>query len=193
MSIESVMLSNYLILCHSFSFCLQSFPASGSFPMNQLFTSGGQSLGASASVPFSEYSGLISFRIDWFDLSYYRWLGFPCGLAGKESACNVGHLGLIPGLQRSPGEGKGYPLQCFGLENFMDCIVHGVTESDTTEQLSLLKLAGGRPLRQPGCTAETPGSRWLLPNIALHVCPSHPRVVGRRTPARRGQAPSSGR
>ena len=37
-------------------------------------------------------------------------LDFPCGLAGKESACNAGDLGLIPGLGRSPGEGKGYPL-----------------------------------------------------------------------------------
>ena len=44
-------------------------------------------------------------------------LGFPCGSAGKESACNVGDLGLIPGLGRSPGEGKGYPLQYSGLEN----------------------------------------------------------------------------
>ena len=46
-------------------------------------------------------------------------------------------LGLIPGLGRSPGEGKGYSLQDSGLENSMDYIVHGVTESDTTEQLSL--------------------------------------------------------
>ena len=38
-------------------------------------------------------------------------LGFPGGSAGKESACNAGDLGLIPGLGRSPGEGKGYPLQ----------------------------------------------------------------------------------
>ena len=38
-------------------------------------------------------------------------LGLPCGSAGKESACSVGDLGLIPGLGRSPGEGKGYPLQ----------------------------------------------------------------------------------
>ena len=58
-------------------------------------------------------------------------LGFPCGLAGKESTCNVGDLGLIPGLGRSPGEGKGYPLQYSGLENFMDSIVHGVTKSQT--------------------------------------------------------------
>ena len=56
-------------------------------------------------------------------------LGFPCGSAGKEPACNVRDLGLIPGLVRSPGEGKGYPLQYSGLENSMDCIVHGVTNS----------------------------------------------------------------
>ena len=58
-------------------------------------------------------------------------LGFPCGSAGKESACNVGDLGSIPGLGRSPGEGKGYPLQYSGLENSMDCTVHGVEKSGT--------------------------------------------------------------
>ena len=51
--------------------------------------------------------------------------GFPCGSAGKESACNVGDLGLIPGLGRSPGEGKGYSLQYSGLENSMDYTVRG--------------------------------------------------------------------
>ena len=58
-------------------------------------------------------------------------LGFPCGLAGKESSCNVGDLGSIPGLGKSPGEGKGYPLQYSCLENSMDCVVHGVTKSQT--------------------------------------------------------------
>ena len=48
--------------------------------------------------------------------------GFPCGSAGKESACNAEDLGLIPGLRRSPGEGEGYSLTYSGLENFMDCI-----------------------------------------------------------------------
>ena len=52
-------------------------------------------------------------------------LGFPCGSAGKESACNAGDLGLIPGLGGTPGEGKGYPLQYSGLENPIDCVVHG--------------------------------------------------------------------
>ena len=58
-------------------------------------------------------------------------LGFPGGSAGKESTSNVGDLGLIPGLGRSPGEGKGYSLQYSGLENSMDCIVHGVAKSQT--------------------------------------------------------------
>jgi len=56
---------------------------------------------------------------------------FPCSSAGKESACNVGDLGLIPGLGRSPGEGKGYPLQYSDLENSMDCIVHAVPKNWT--------------------------------------------------------------
>ena len=58
-------------------------------------------------------------------------MGFPGGSAGKESAQTVGDLGWIPGLGRSPGEGKGYPLQYSGLENSIGCIVHGVTKSGT--------------------------------------------------------------
>ena len=64
-----------------------------------------------------------------FQLRFKRQKDFPCGSAGKESACNSGELGSIPGLGRSPGEGKGYPLQYSGLENSVDCIVHGVTKS----------------------------------------------------------------
>ena len=56
-------------------------------------------------------------------------LGFPDGSFGKEFTCNAGDLGLIPGLGRSPGESIGYPLQYSGLENSMDCILHGVTKS----------------------------------------------------------------
>ena len=56
-------------------------------------------------------------------------MGFPCGSVGKESACNVGDLGSITGLGRSPGEGKNYPLQYSGLENSTDSIVHGVAKS----------------------------------------------------------------
>ena len=56
---------------------------------------------------------------------------FPGGSAGKVSTCNVGDLGSIPGLGRSPGEWKGCPLQYSGLENSMKCIVHGVAKSWT--------------------------------------------------------------
>ena len=55
------------------------------------------------------------------------------GSAGEESACNAGDVGLIPELGRSPGEGKGYPLQYSGLENSMDMdyTVHGAAKSQT--------------------------------------------------------------
>ena len=58
-------------------------------------------------------------------------MGFPGGSDGKESSCNAGDLGSIPGLGRSPGDGNGNPLQYSGLENSMDCIVHGVAKSRT--------------------------------------------------------------
>ena len=60
-------------------------------------------------------------------------LGFPCGSAGKESTCNVGDLGLIPGLGRSPREGKGYPLQYSCQEISMDWLYspYGVAKSQT--------------------------------------------------------------
>ena len=56
-------------------------------------------------------------------------LGFPCGSVGKVSTSNAGDLRLMPGLGRSCGEGKGYPIYYSGLENSMDCIVHGVKKS----------------------------------------------------------------
>ena len=62
-------------------------------------------------------------------LSPYK--SFLRGSAGKESACSVGDLGSISGLGRSPGEGNGFPLQYSGLENCMDCVVHGVAHSWT--------------------------------------------------------------
>ena len=69
MFIELVTPSNHLILCHPFSFCLQFFPASGSFQMSQLCTSGGQSIEFQLQhQSFHEHPGLISFRMGWFDL-----------------------------------------------------------------------------------------------------------------------------
>ena len=69
-------------------------------------------------------------------------MGFPSGSDSKESTCNAGDLGSIPGFGRSPGEGNVYPLQYSGLENSMDrgawkIIVYGVAKSpDMTERLS---------------------------------------------------------
>ena len=69
-------------------------------------------------------------------------MGFPGGSVSKESACNAGDLGLIPGSGRSPGGEIGYPLQYSGLGNPMGrgvrrATVLGVAESDTTERLTL--------------------------------------------------------
>ena len=58
-------------------------------------------------------------------------LDFPGGSEGKESVCNAEDLDLIIGLGRYPGEGTSHPFQYSGLENSMDCIVHGVAESQT--------------------------------------------------------------
>ena len=72
MPIQSKMPSNHLILCCPLLLLPSIFPSIGSFPMSQIFASGGQSIGASASasvLPTNEYAGLISFRIDWFELT----------------------------------------------------------------------------------------------------------------------------
>ena len=72
----------------------------------------------------------VGFELEFLRGSFLS-MGFPCDSAVKESACNAGDLGLVPGLGRSPGEGKGYPLQFSSLKNFMDFIVCGVAKSQT--------------------------------------------------------------
>ena len=74
--------------------------------------------------------------------------GFPCGSAGKEFTCNAGDLGSVPGLGRSPGEGKGYPLQYSVLENSMDYTVHGVTKSQTWQNDFHFHFSEGRERSQ---------------------------------------------
>ena len=100
MSIESVMLSNHLNLCRSLLLLTSIFPRIKVFSKEAVLR-----------------------------IRYAKVQGFSCGSAGKEFACNVEDLGLISGLGRSPGEGKGYPLQYSGIEKSMDCIVHGVAKS----------------------------------------------------------------
>ena len=114
--------------CHStilssvvpFSSCLQSFPASGSFSTSQFFPSGGQHIGASASASVLPMN--IQDR-------------FPLGLTGLISLQSKGKPGVLEKGESwrkgSPGEGKGYPLQYSGLENSMECTVHGVAKSWT--------------------------------------------------------------
>ena len=81
------------------------------------------------------YHVVIATRVVFFKCTFecviYEFWGFRCSSDGKESTCSAGDLGLIPGSGRSPGEGKGYPLQCSGLENSMDSIVSGVAKSWT--------------------------------------------------------------
>ena len=80
----------------------------------------------------NQRSHMMQWRLDTVKYINKYFGGFPCGSDGEESTCNAGDLGSIPGLGRSPGEGKGYPLQYSGLENSRD---H--KESDTTQRLSL--------------------------------------------------------
>ena len=79
-------------------------------------------------APHPGWNGAASPRWTFFAVMSLNTRGFPESSAGKESACNEGDLGLIPGLGRASGEGKGYPLQYTGLENSMDGIVHGVAK-----------------------------------------------------------------
>ena len=78
---------------------------------------------------FKSWIGKICWRRDRLPIPVF--FGFPCDLAGKESTCNAGDLGSIPGLRRS--------LQYSGLENSVESVVHGVSELDTTERNFLMK------------------------------------------------------
>ena len=100
---------------------------------------------------FFHLPSVMNFLILSSDIS----LGFPCGSAGKESACNTGDLGLIPGLERSPGEGKACPLQYSGLENSMDCIVHGVAKSQTCLSNFHFSSVSLGHLFSPSCTVSS--------------------------------------
>ena len=97
-------------------------------------------------------------------------LGFSCGLAGEESACSVGGLGLTPGLERSPGEGKGYPFQYSRLENSMDCVVHGVTTGRT-------RLSNFHFTSLSHFSSESPMS-WEPSWSQIHWYPAKSRIEG---------------
>ena len=91
-------------------------------------------------------------------------LGFPCGSTGEEFACSVGDLGSISRLRRSPGEGKGYPLQYSSLENSIDCIVHGFAK---TEPLSFYSVYFCHLfLISSASVSSTPFLSFIVPIIA---------------------------
>ena len=87
-----------------------------------------------ATISLSGILLLASGNLELANAYYYSsvfFMDFPGSSDGKASAYNAGDLGSVPGLGRSPGEGKYYPLQYSGLENSMKCIVHGVAKSQT--------------------------------------------------------------
>ena len=108
----------------------------------------------------------------------------PNGSESKESACNVGTLGSIPGLGRSPGEGNSNPLQYSGLENSVDrgtcqAIVHGVAESDRTEQISLSLFKGtlNREVRNAKLLGIQISTNSIISTAVPHqppFCPQQP-------------------
>ena len=117
----------------------------------------------------------------WSYLSH-RIMGFPCHPAGKESTCNAGDPSSIPGLGRSPGKGKGSPLQYSGLENSMDCIVHGAAKSRT--RLSDLHFRSQSPAFFPPHLTQRNVCSWshLLQPCFAHLIgsPLGPEVLSSR-------------
>ena len=120
----------------------------------------------------------------WAKVQIWPWTmwsqGFPDSSVGKEYTCNAGDLGLIPGLGRSPGEGNGYLLQYSGLEDSMDCIVHGAAKRWTWLSdfhfmwflSALIKHLGGSPKCRPLSLGPNPGiSRKTLSQASPLLCP----------------------
>ena len=100
----------------------------------------------------------------------------------KESICNTGDLGLISGLGRSPGEGKGYSLHYSALDNSMNCIVHGIrhvlAESHATEPLSLSikEEVGGDVVQLDGSSENCPDPKQPLLSCFMSYHWSHPTL-----------------
>ena len=145
-------------------------------------------------VERSVVAGLTSPSLSWEftsasaglrDDEFIRKQGFLGGSDGKESACNAGDLGLIPGSGRSPGKGKGYPLQCSGLENSTDrgawCGLPSMGSQSRTEWLMLSEEAkpqGAPPLATVGIQASLFSEHFFLFPCPLSTqCPSNPHVT----------------
>ena len=108
---------------------------------------------------------------------YVSILGFPSGSAGKEFTCNAGHLGSIPRLGKSLGEGNVYPLQYYGLENSMECIVHGVKDMATHSSILAWKILW---MEEPGSLksmgSQRVGYDWVTSLHFMSPSQSHKSV-----------------
>ena len=91
-------------------------------------------------------------------------LGFPCGSAGKESSCNAGDLGSIPGLGRSPGEGIGYPLQC----SWTSLVAQLVKNPPARQETSVQSLGWEDPLEK-GKATHSSILAWRIPWTVLSI------------------------
>ena len=148
MPIESVMSSNHLILHHPFSFCLQSFPASGSFPVSQLFTSGGQGIGASPSASV-------------LPMNIQGW--FPLGLTGLISL-------LSKGLSRAFSSTTVQKHQFFGAQPSWQTYIKQPNKQNHTHKLnspSILNLISSFPLVLTTCLLEA------LPALVIFTFSPH--------------------
>ena len=113
------MQSNHLILCHLHLLLPSMFPSIRVFSNELALCIRWPNSGIFSISPSTEYSELISFRTNWFEIVLFH-LSSALLYDGKESSCNAGDLGSIPGLGRSPGEGNVNPLHYSCLENPMD-------------------------------------------------------------------------
>ena len=123
---------------------------------------------------FDSWVGKIHWRRDRLPIPVF--LGFPCGSAGKQSTCNAGDLGSIPGLGRSTGERNSYLLQYSGLENFVDCIV----QFSSVQSLSRVRLFATLWIAARQASLSITNS-WSPPkpmSIEL-VMPSNHLILGR--------------
>ena len=148
MAIELVMPSNYLVLCLPFSSWLQSFPASGSFPVSQFFASGGQSIGSSASA------SVLPMNIQgWFPLGWTGWISL-----------------------QSKGLSRVFSNTTVQKHQFFSAQFSSVAQSCPTLQPHEWQHARPPgPSPTPGaCSNSCPSSRWCHPNISSSLAPSPP-------------------
>ena len=124
-----------------------------------------------------------------FEPSFFFFFFFciaPGGSNGRESTCNVGDLGLIPGLGRSPGEGNSYPLQYSGLESSMDCIAQGVTKSRTRLSDFTISQKNFLEVELPGTSAFLklllPGATNLILMVQTQIFTTEDPLVSRTPP-----------